>query len=66
MTTTDRWGIAGDDWRNVRHVVRGEEEARKWAASLSTGKRAEAITLYRDTGNGWTVVERFAAEAVSS
>jgi len=57
----DRWGIAGANWRQVREIRRGEDDARKWARSLSTGRYAERITLYRDSGDGWMPVQVFYA-----
>ncbi len=65
---TTRWGLKATDWVDVRHISRGEDDARKWAASFAEGSRQTApvdVTLFRDDGRGWEPVETFRAGGAS-
>jgi hypothetical protein len=58
----DRWGIEGPDWRRIREMP-NEERARGWAKTFTSSNASSPwIKLYRDTGDGWVLVETVPAE----
>ncbi len=70
--TTERWGICGEDWTQIRLAPpdASRDRAYGWARSFTEpthsrkATRAEHIDVYVDhgTGAGWEFVERVTGE----